>query len=286
MTIGELIKALNIYGGGYMVEATEQMISTINLALREFYLSHAVTKTASFNVSDRRPAVSYKNMICRSGETLIIPISGIAYSMRVSGKGDYVLQYGNKTEALQFDTGNEIKVIKGFFSGNGTVRFFSDFSFIVHDLSIYDQLFGREVSSIPDGSPITEIDLREAYPDFLALIAPLTDSQGRIIEDCRVQDGRITLSSSFCGEVFITYRRLPNTINYYYDIDEINESDTVDISEEYAIPLILLIWYCYWYHTDETKAKIYKERYDAVMADLASARFSLDRKYIIEDGWS
>ena len=287
MTIKELINYLNIYGGGYIFEPNSaQSIETINLALREFYLNTPITKTASFNVRGQRPTVRYTNMTCKSGQTITFPISGRAYSMRVSGKGDYFVTDSERTVALQFDTGNEIKVIRGFFLNSGTIRFFSDLSFTIHDLSIYDEVFGRETTSIPDGSPTTVIDLRESYPDFFALVSPPTDSKGNQIEGCRVTDGRIELDSSFGGEVFITYRRLPTPIHYFYEIDEVNEDDPVDVSEEYLIPLVYLIWHCNWCYSDELRAKAYKDKYDAVMADVRAASFSHDRKYVIEDGWA
>lgn len=286
MTIGELINYLNIYGGDYFVEPTGQMISIINLALREFYLNTPVTRTVSFNVRDHKPTVSYKNIVCKSGESISFPISGICYSMRVTGKGNYVMEDTEKAVGLQFDTGNDTKVIRGFFKDSGTITFFADFTFVIHELATFDEAFGREVSTIPDLSPIKVFNLREMYPDFFSLVSPPTNGQGEAIEGCRVRDGRIEFDSSYSGEVFITYRRLPTEITYYYDEDEVSSSEVVDISEEYTIPLIYLIWYCYWCHTDETKAKGYKDSFDRVMADVRSASFSLDTKYAIKDGWA
>ena len=285
MILEDLIKEVEIHGGGDVIDDNYTITSLINRALRELYISVPVTKSVRFNIIGHKPVACFKEIVCKSGQSITIPLDGKAYSMRVMGSGNYmIMQDDRPLSASQFDTGNETRLVRGFLTGKGSIEFWGSFTFHVYDLSIFDEVYSPEVDSIPDGSPIATYDIRAMYNDFHAFVSPPTDRFGKAIKGCRLYDGRLEVSSDFSGEVLLTYRRRPSPVSYYED--NIDPAEEVDVNEEYITPLVYLIWYLYWYNTDENKAKIYKDRYESLLATVKSSQLNLDNNYLNENGWA
>ena len=269
-----------------MIASTETLTHAVNGAMRELYSRIPVTKTVRFSLIGHKPCAYYKEIICKSNQSITIPVNGLAYSFRVVGQGNYIVKDSVTTDAYQFDTGRESQLMRGYLNSEGTIRFWSGFTFVIYDLSIYDEAYSPEVEAIPDGSPITVLDMREMYGDFLAFISPPTDRFGKNIDCCRLSDGRIEIDSSFSVEIHLTYRRLPSLIVYLENTEDITLATRVDVSDEYIQPLLYLTWYHYWYNQDELKAKIYKDRFEGIIKDITDSQRTVDNDYVNEDGWA
>lgn len=284
MTLEDLIIEVDRFGSGDTIGNRATMISTINRALTELYLNIPITKTIRFNVRGHKPVTYYKEIICKTGQSIVIPMHGKAYSMRVMGRGNYTVNDGGTMNAFQFDTGNETRVMRGFIGKGGSIRLWGSFTFVVYDLSIYDEVYSNEVESIPEGSPITVYNIKELYTDFLSFVSPVTDRFGNIIDNCKLYDGLLEIDSSYSGQIILVYRRLPTLI--CGEEESLDSMVTVDISDDYVNLLVYLIWYHYWYNIDEAKAKIYRERFDAMVKLVSESISNIDRKYINENGWA
>ena len=271
-------------GGGATIEDRYVLISTANRALRELYMKFPVTKTVKLNVRGHRPSTYYKEIVCKSDQSIIIPIKGKAYSMRVVGKGNYTIWDNGGMSAFQFDTGNDTKIIRGFLEKGEKIRFWGGFTFVVYDLSVYDEMYSPEVDSIPDGSPITVYNIKEMYGDFLSFACPPTDRFGYVIDNCRVYDGSMEIDSGYSGEILITYNRLPSRI--LGDNPGMEEYEIIDVSDEYTNLLVYLVWYNYWYDIDYSKAEVYKDRIDDISNIIYRNKRCFDRTYINENGWA
>ena len=286
MTFEEFSKVFHGIGNGDHLVDNETLTYILNGALRELYARMPITKTVNFNLRGHKPCTYYKEIICKSDQSITIPIQGMAYSFRVMGKGNYIVKDSVTTDAYQFDTGKESQLVRGFMNDAGTIRFWGGFTFVIYDLSIYDEIYSPEVESIPDGSPITVLNIREMYGDFLAFTSPPTDRFGKEIEGCRLYDGRFEISSDYSGEVYLTYRRLPKLITYVEDNDDVTLAENIDVSEEYLQPLLYLTWYHLWYNMDDMRSKIYKERFESLAKDILDGKRTVDTEYINENGWA
>ncbi len=283
-TLEDLKRQVEWFGRGDVINDRYTLIALANKALHELYLTIPVTKTVRLNVRGHKPTVYYEELVSKSGKTMILPLVGKAYSMRVMGKGNYTITDGSNVSAVQFDTENETKLVRGFIGTGGTIKFWGSFNFIIYDFSLYDEIFSQKVESIPDGAPIAVYDIRAKYGDFLSFLSPPTDRFGKVINDCRLQDGRLEINSGYSGEILITYRRLPTEIIGLYE--EQDAEEVVDISNEYSHLLIYLIWYHYWHLNDEVKAQSFRDRFESLASVLANDRLTIDRKYVNENGWA
>lgn len=284
MTLEELIIQAERFGGCVVIENRDLLISSANRALRELYLTIPVTKTVRFNARGHRPTTYYKEIVCGSGQSITIPIRGKAFSMRVMGNGNYTLNDNGSMTVSQFETGSETKLIRRFLSGDGSIRFWGSFTFTIYDLSLYDDIYGPEISDIPDGSPTTVYDIRAIYGDFLAFTTPPTDRYGSVIENCRLHDGLLEIDSGFSGEIVLTYRRMPLMIDGQYVTSDPYE--IIDINDEYTHLLIYLTWYHYLSIDDEAKAGIYKKKFDDMVSALNENYRIIDSSYVNVNGWA
>ena len=286
MTFEEFITELHGIGNGDVISSNATLTHALNGALRELYSRMPITKTVRFSLRGHNPCAYYKEIICKSNQSITIPVNGMAYSFRVMGQGNYIVKDSIATIAYQFDTGNESQLMRGYMNDAGTIRFWGGFTFVIYDLSIYDEIYSPEVEAFPDGSPITILDMRELYGDFLAFISPPTDRFGKTLECCRLHDGRIEIDSSFSGEIHLTYRRLPKLITYLSETEGITLAETVDVSDEYLQLLLYLTWYHYWYNQDDVRAKIYKDRFESMVKDITDSQRIVDNIYVNENGWA
>lgn len=284
MTIQDMITEVELLGGGEIIEDRSLLLSLANRALRELYSSIPITRTVVFNARGRRPAVYYNEILCNAGNRINIPLVGKAYSMRLCGKGYYSIVDGDSTKVIQFDTGLDTTVVRGFISEGGTVSFWGSFTFVVYDFSLYDEIYSSSPDSIPDGKATSTYDIREIYSDFLAFISPPRDRYGKTIDQARLHDGILEIDSSFSGEIILTYRRMPTEI--YGAVVENDAVEVIDLLEEYKYMFIYLFWYHYWYNTDEAKAKIYKDRFDELRLKDEGYRRSIDSAYVDVNGWA
>lgn len=286
MTFKEFINELHGIGSGDHIDSVESLTYFFNGALRELYARMPITKTVKFNLRGHKPRTYYKEIVCKSDQSITIPIEGMAYSFRIMGKGNYIVKDAAITDAYQFDTGRESQLVRGFITESGTIRFWGGFTFVIYDFSIYDDIYSPEVDSIPDGSPITVLNLRDTYGDFLAFTSAPTDRFGKTIEGCRLYDGRLEISSSYSGEVYLTYRRMPSLLTYVFGSEAITLAESIDVSDEYILPLIYLTWYHYWYNLDDHRSKIYKDRFESIAGDILDGKRTVDTEYINENGWA
>ena len=284
MTITELGKEIKFLGfDSEAVINKQQLISAANRALRELYNQRTITRTVKFSARGLVPTSYHEEIICKNGNEVILPLVGRCYSMRVCGKGFYAVHDGANISANQFETGLETKLVRGFISFGGYIRFWGSFSFSIYDFSVYDEFFSPRVEDIPDCVAASEYDIREMYGDFMAFVSPATDRYGNIIEGARLHDGRLQISSKFRGEVHLTYRRLPDVI---IEEEEKYETD-IDIPDEYLYVFPLLVASYIWLDTDSTKANYYKSRYDETLSIIDSTSYEeIDTAYVDTNGWA
>ncbi|MBO7195844.1 MAG: hypothetical protein J6V80_00745 [Clostridia bacterium] len=255
-------------------------IYSTNRALRDFYNTRRILRTARIVTKGLTPITRYKELDCSGGPQVRIPLNGMAYSMRAHGKGQFMIRDGGSSRVQSVDSEEEATLIRGFIISGGEITFWSSFAFTIYDLCMYDRIFSDKLDSIPDGATRAVIDLREKYGDFMSFDSMPRDSEGNIISDCRLYDGKLEIASDFSGEILLTYRRLPLAIAGY-------DNEKIDIPEEYKHLFPLLVAYYVMLDTNESRAKLYKNLYEDGLSRLDKRSYTeIDPAYVTTNGWA
>ena len=285
MLYEEFVKEVERYGCGDIIDTKEMLLICANQAMYDLYNYIPSVKTLKLYARGYKPIVYYREIAYDGSSPLVIPTSGKAYSMRVMGRGNYTISDGTMVNVYSFDTGRETRLIQGFISDGGYIKFWGGFSFTVFNFAIYDDLLSPEIEDIPDGSEKTIYDMRRLCSDFLAFSSVPTDAEGKAIENCRICDGKLETDSDYIGEINIKYRRLPARIMGIEKTEE-NDGETIDISDELLPLLIYLIWYNHWLGSDEGRAKHYKTKFDNLLSLYNDNIMTYDKRYIDVNGWA
>ena len=282
MTTQDLQEEITLLGQGNEVSNEKLFRISLNRALRKLYLDRRIEKNVRIAARTLTPIAYYRKIECKAGKVTEIPLSGIAYSMRLHGTGNYMITDGEAINTYPFASTNEAKVVKGFVGGNGgKITFYSSFSFTVYDLAMYDEMYSQYTEDIPSYGPRTVFNIRELYGDFMCFTSPATDSNGNPIDGCKLYDGKVEVDSSYRGEIVLSYRRLP------IEIVTVASQDDIDVPEEYKYLLILLTAAYYWYYTDDDLAKYYLSQYEESIKSLKENSYDhIDPAYIDTNGWA
>ena len=241
-----------------LVENQDLLITSVNRALRDLYNSRTILKTVTLAAAGLQPVLYYKEISLPAGKTIEIPINGRAYSMKAHGILTYLVRDGSDSNAYSVKSPYEATAVKGFMNFGGSIKIWGDFAINIYDFAVYDRVYTGEREDIPLYGPTITFDLRKMYGDFMSFISPATDRDGRVIENCKLYDGRLEIDSAYKGGVTLTYRRLPRSVTIY-DLDA-GEDFEVDIPEEYTHLFPLLVTSCLWLEEDEAKSKYYKAK--------------------------
>lgn len=256
------------------------LLYSTNRALRDLYTTRRILRTVRIATKGLTPITRYEELDCSGGGQVTFPLHGLSYSMRVHGIGQYMIKDGQSTKVYSVDSPDSSQLIKGFVLNGGSITFWSSYNFIVYDLCMYDRLFSERLEDIPDGGDSVVIDLRKRYGDFMSFVSQPRGNDGRIIEGCKLYDGRIEVDVGFKGEILLTYRRLPRAATGY-------ENDEIDLPEEYSHIFPLLVAFYSMLDIDEGRAKYYKGLYEDAIRRIDEGCYSeIDPSYVITDGWA
>ena len=275
------------------VRSHSRMVSSLNRALRDLFSRRRILKTVRLYARGLTPSLYYKQINFISGDHIIVPLQGMAYSMRLFGEGNYMIRDGEKTNVVQFDTGGETRLVQGMIKTGGELHFYGHTSFMVFDMSVFSEIFSASAMKIPEGGQSQVFDIRALQGDFASFVGMAKDGSGRDIKGCRLYDGRVDLPSDFRGEVFLTYRSLPDTVVVKTEGElreeeiDLRDNTEINIPREYEHPVALLVAYYYTLKEDSALALHFKEEYERLMGHLeAGAYQEIDPTYHLESGWA
>lgn len=257
------------------------MIYSINQAISNIYSRRNVLRTVRLYATGLVPTLYRKQIHCKGGGHIILPLKGKSYSMRISGEGVYEITDGTKITKIEFNTGPESQLIRGFIQKGGQILFYGHASFMIFDFSVYGESFGNMLKDIPDGMKNVNFDIRGLYSDFLSFHIPPTDGQGNIIKGARMFDGTLQLPATYRGEIELTFRTRPPVV-----IGN-DEKEIIDIPPEYSHLVSLLAAYYYRLDEDEITALHFKAEYENLLALMERQTYeTMDNEYKVENGWA
>ncbi len=257
-------------------DADRLFMSCLPGVLLTIYSDLKITARKSLFAEKIRPSFLLVRIVHRSGETRTLPLSGRAYSMRVSGKGRITVRDGSSVKCTDFDS--EDKRLCGFIKEGGCILLSGEYFFSVSDFALYSDLYGESESDIPDAGRTKCLDFSK-YDDFLAFISLPKTPDGRAVAGAFYEGNKLFLPSDFEGYITVNYLKKPRTHNF--DDDEI-----IDIPKGYE-SLILPLLLCRML-TDEDKelSADYLEIYKSGFSALKKALKDGYSEYVITDGWA
>ena len=278
MTLRELSDEVCALGFDSYARLDAALVYAARRALAAIYRELRIASESKLLVTAKTPSSKVARLHHKGGGVETLPLSGKAYAMTVSGVGCVTVYDGASSTKISFDT--ESKIIKGFLRYGGKAVFSGSSSFDVFGIATWNETFGESVSSIPDGDSFVRINARERIDNFSGFTSPLLDSQGRPITSAILEDGMITLPSSFSGEIRVKYRRLP-------EMPSLSEPDKeIDIPPEYEILLPLLSAFYILLDEDAEKAETYRRSYLEMLEGTKSSAYSLAQAgYVDVNGW-
>lgn len=286
MTYNDLQSEILLLGGGLTLPDSRTFAANVNQALRRLYTDRLIERRVRIVSRPITPVSYYKEIQVKNGKLVDIPLNGVAFSMRVHGKGRYRVLDGEAVDMGVIDSMNGTIVIKRFLSYGGTLSLWGSFTFAVYDLAVYDQTFSENKEDIPEYGSTKIYDLREMYGDYMAFTSSAEDSDGEPIKNCKLIDGRIEIDPDYSGEIILSYRRLPNEILITDDEDS-DAEQIIDVPEEYRLLYLeLLASYCFL-QDDEVLAKYYREQYEKSIERLNVQCYTrIDPVYVNTNGWA
>ena len=285
MTYDELSnEVLTLLGEGEV--AKPLMVCSINHALRDIHTRKSIIRTVMLYASGLMPTYYRKQLYCQGGSEIIIPLVGKAYSMRISGEGMYKITDGGKTTIIEFKTGTESRVVRGFIERGGELKLYGYASFMVFDLSIYGEVFSTRLEDLPDGGAYVSFDIRGLHDDFLSFVSPARDGYGKEIEGCYLSDGRLYVPKDYRGEIQLDYRIAPTAVQGIEGSGE-TPSEEIIIPGEYQQPLILLSAYYYVFPKNAPLAERLMLQYERMMEMLDGRCYDkIDVSYDLKVRWA
>lgn len=149
-------------------------------------------------------------------------LSGLAYSLTVTGRGTITVFDGEKAKKLLLPEGTS--ELRGYLHGEGNLFTSGDTPFAISRLIVFDRLCVPSEGDIPLAGEGGVRDIKKICPDFLAFNSEPTDISGKPIHGCTLSGSHIKMPESFSGEIYVDYRRAPR------------EMTPEDMEEEIELP--------------------------------------------------
>ena len=204
MTIKQLCEAVAHLGFEQEIGDTRTLLSAANRALGLIFIDRPVPGRIRLDVISPRPVLTRWEIQHEGGESESFPLSGRAYTFRLSGRGSYTVYDGARSVKRDFSA--DSLVVKGRLKEGGKVVFEGEFPYTVRGLACYASHFDSD-AEVPELAARREIKLTELLGDYMSPYTPPTDSFGNPIASATVIGGVLSLPADFSGEVNLTYRK-------------------------------------------------------------------------------
>lgn len=157
------------------------------------------------------PPVLYRELaslaVHTPGAPLSYTLTGLAYSLTVTGEGTVTVFDGERTKKLLLPEGTS--TLRGYLHGEGHLLSSGETPFAISRLIVFDRLCVPSEKDIPLAGEGGVRDMKKICPDFLAFISEPTDISGKPIHGCTLSAAFIKMPESFSGEIAVDYRRAP-----------------------------------------------------------------------------
>ncbi len=276
MTISELKNSAYTLADLSGADADAIFINSLSAALLTLYSDLKITGRKKIFINRTHPDTYIKRLVHRAGEKTILPFTGRAYSMTVSGVGYFTIYDGANSTKHTFDC--DKKLYRGFISSGGSIEFSGDHLYYIYDFSLFDEALSDRTDDIPRGSDTRCIDLSDDE-NFLALLALPKTKDGRTLPGASYEDGTLLIPSDFEGELWLRYLKKPKS-------PVMDDEAVIDIPRSYEALLLPLLLSLMLTKEDADVAEQYRGIYKDMLENLRDIPKDHVREYVVTDGWA
>ncbi len=248
-------------------------ITSVRRALSIIFSDLRISGKKTLTVPKKSICKSEKNILHKGNESLTLPLAGRAYSIKLSGKGWFIIHDGAISRRESFD--DDDVSFRGFLTSGGTVEFCGEYAYTVVSLLCFSDISSDRLTDIPlDDENFIDMS---GHPDFFAFSGPPSDGSGKGIRGAVLDGAKILLPNDFCGRVTVHYRKRPKNI-----LDDGDE--TVDLPHGY-LPLLAPLCASFLLADDDRELSecymaLYKSMADGMKTSSANA------EYVKTNGWA
>lgn len=276
MTVRELKNEVYSLARLPIGEADGLFMSSLRRALLRIYAELKISDTKRLYITPCHQLSKIPQLIHYKGETKTLPLTGRAYSLKVSGKGYFTVRDG--LDVLRYDFDSEEIRFCGFIKNGGEISFCGDYAYTVYDFVTYSSSFSDREEDIPDGSPYRTIDINLGG-DFLMPLSYPTDRRGVAIKGMSIWGTKLTFAADFSGEVYLKYVKMPKKCT---DSDE----DIIDLPPNCSALLAPLVASLILIDDDYELSEKYERIYQTSKNELGGLYTSHSAEYVMTEGWA
>ena len=260
MTLNDLKDEVASLGFERELPLDTAFLQAVNRSLSQIYTERGVCKTMRIRCQKREKTLFLESVLHTGGENIRYSASGRAFYFCTYGTGNVSIQDSLGERVYSFS--GDGTVHKGFINGEATICFSGEFCYTVCDLTVFSQLYGSDVASIPEEGLYRNIDALSIDSRFLSFVStPKYIGKGARGE-VSVEGRYIRIPSDLTGEVNILYKYAPAPLT-------LNDGEKhVDIPLECEHILPLLVASYVWLDDDAARSQYYLVLYRDAMSSI------------------
>ncbi len=278
MTYNDLYKEIIALGFQSEIDSEERITTSVSRALSTIFTERPVFSNLSIYQRKYRPTLKINAIEHKGTEVDTVNYNARCYSFVSSGNGSYRISEGEDERVFAFS--GENKIHKGFLHGEGKIEFFGDYSFVINNLSLFDELFGASENDVPICFDYREYDITDYTDDFLSFTTAPCDDTGRAIDGAAVCGRLFRIPSDYSGRINLTYKIRSKGISGVAD-----EQILVPEGCEHLVALLAASYI--WLDDDSEKAEYYMSLYrEGMSASKYYNRTQIGADYHSINGWA
>ena len=260
MTLNDIRDEVGELGFDEPPRNTAALVRAVRRALAVIYTERGVHAVARFFKRVPENTVAVKEIFHRGGEKITVEAGYGAYSLFLSGKGSFTVTDGKDTVSYAFDT--EGGRYCGYLKENATFTFIGEGCYSVYNFYLYPGFYSETKSAIPTSVGSEEYLISDIIPDYMSALGVPKSPGGSIIAGAKISTDRVTLPTSYSGEVIIEYRKAPASVS----ADAPDKDLGLPRDTEHLVPLLPAAYM--WLDDDIEKAYYYMSLYREGVAAL------------------
>lgn len=278
MTFGELKRSVLALGFERELDDSADLIPALKRSLHSLFLDRPVLKTVRLPKPSKRIRLIAKEIHHRPGSIESYTAIGRALSFTVSGKGKYIFSVKDIVREHSFDS--SLGEVRSFIGEGCTVSFVGEYGYTVYDLAVCEELTSERIEDVPLWGERLTTDLKKSLGDYLGPYKQPESSSGLPIAGAYISDGVMHIPENHYGPIVLTYRRAPSMPGGYED------SEAIDVPNECAELLPLLVASYIWLDDDPDKADLYRALYRDGMGTLVRFMPKDTGSPYLTNGWA
>ncbi len=207
MTVKELSEAVKNLVGEYDYFDNDAFFASANIALGNIFSETDCTGRASVYLSSPKVLQHIPRLRHSSGSAEEVKLLGAAYSMRLFGRGNVIINDGQNSVNHEFNAWGS--VLKGRVLSEGYVRFCGEFAYTVKDITLFSEIEGSSDDDIPVLGDKRSVRIESFVPDYSRALCAPTDENGAPLCSVSIENGYICCPKNFTGEVRFSYKKRP-----------------------------------------------------------------------------